>query len=157
MMDLKPCPKCGANAYGAPMSLQAVSPDDTIVCCKNKYCDLNDAMLQASVWNAWSALTEKCRKLSGENDQLRSRLSELENFKPVPEQINALPDPIRKYIHDVETLSDPAGLIQQEWAMREQIAGLVTTVENQRSHIAEVESALRSARDVTKDSTEEPR
>jgi hypothetical protein len=30
-------------------------------------------------------------------------------WKPTPENINALPEPIRQYIHDLATVCDPAG------------------------------------------------
>jgi hypothetical protein len=33
----------------------------------------------------------------------------MKNFRPTPDQINALPDKLRDYIHRLETIADPAG------------------------------------------------
>jgi hypothetical protein len=45
----------------------------------------------------------------------------LENFSPTPEQINSLPEPLRKYIHHLETRSDPAGDVARIWSLEEQV------------------------------------
>ena len=41
-------------------------------------------------------------------------------WKPTPENINALPEPIRQYIHDLQTVCDPAGDIQILHLLREE-------------------------------------
>ncbi len=58
---------------------------------------------------------EEIRKTSFSIPAVRELLVELDrlnNFKPTPEQINNLPEPLRKYIHDLETLCDPAYIMQ---------------------------------------------
>jgi len=58
-------------------------------------------------------------------------MSDLNNFKPTAEQINKLPEPLRKYIHDLETLCDPAGLVQENaylCEVNEQLETLLTGV-----------------------------
>ena len=45
-------------------------------------------------------------------------------WKPTPESINNLPDPIRRYIHDLETNADPAGMVQENFNLRESLKGL---------------------------------
>jgi len=43
-------------------------------------------------------------------------------FKPTSEQVNNLPEPLRKYIHDLETRCDPAGDVAELTLTRDQIA-----------------------------------
>jgi len=56
-----------------------------------------------------------------------------------PDEINALPERVRKYIHDLETRCDPAGEVQERWSLREQRDALVVRVR-------ELEEALRAAK-----------
>jgi len=44
-----------------------------------------------------------------------------DDWKPTASAINALPAPLRKYIHDVEAMCDPAGMVQQIAALRDQV------------------------------------
>jgi hypothetical protein len=44
-----------------------------------------------------------------------------EDWLPTPENINALPAPLRQYIHQLETLSDPARLVWQNMALKDQL------------------------------------
>ena len=46
------------------------------------------------------------------------------NWLPSSDNINALPDPIRKYIHDLETRCDPSGDVQERALMRDNMRGL---------------------------------
>ena len=48
-----------------------------------------------------------------------------EDWLPTPENINALPEPLRQYIHQLETLSDPARLVWQNMALKDQLAALL--------------------------------
>lgn len=41
-----------------------------------------------------------------------------------PEEINALPERIRRHIHDLATLCDPAGMVQEIGALKDQVAQL---------------------------------
>lgn len=41
------------------------------------------------------------------------------NWTPTPENINALPEPVRKYIHDLETNCDPAGMVQENAILKD--------------------------------------
>lgn len=43
-----------------------------------------------------------------------------ESWSPVPEHINQLPEPIRKYIHDLETNADPAGTVAELTLVKDQ-------------------------------------
>lgn len=47
-----------------------------------------------------------------------------EDFVPTPENINNLPEKIRDYIHDIEANGDPAGTIQDNACLRENVKGL---------------------------------
>jgi hypothetical protein len=48
------------------------------------------------------------------------------NWLPTSENINHLPEPVRKYIHDLETNVDPAGLVQENACLKENIRALQT-------------------------------
>lgn len=52
--------------------------------------------------------------------EIRRCWTRLWDFKPDPGHINALPEPLRRYIHDLETRADPAGDIQQIASLMEQ-------------------------------------
>lgn len=43
-----------------------------------------------------------------------------QKWQPTAEHINALPDPIRRYIHDLETRCDPAGDIRTIAVLRDE-------------------------------------
>jgi hypothetical protein len=45
---------------------------------------------------------------------------------PDADHINALPEPVRAYVHDLATRCDPAGDTETIWSQREQIGGLTT-------------------------------
>src|SRR4051812_28705714 len=47
-----------------------------------------------------------------------------ERWLPDAEQVNALPQPIRKYIHDLETNLDPAGIVAENALLRDTVAAL---------------------------------
>jgi len=47
-----------------------------------------------------------------------------ENFIPTPKNINNLPEKIRDYIHDIEANGDPAGTIQENACLRENVKAL---------------------------------
>lgn len=49
---------------------------------------------------------------------------QLPEWTPAPENINALPEPIRKYVHDLETNADPAGNIRESICQRENAEAL---------------------------------
>lgn len=44
------------------------------------------------------------------------------------DEINALPTRVRKYIHDLETRTDPAGEVQERWALRQERDALLARV-----------------------------
>lgn len=45
-------------------------------------------------------------------------------WTPTSKNINSLPDPIRDYIHDIEANGDPAGTIQENACLRENVKAL---------------------------------
>ena len=47
-----------------------------------------------------------------------------DDFTPTAANVNALPEPLRRYIHDLETRCDPGGDVQTMAALRENVAGL---------------------------------
>ena len=59
-----------------------------------------------------------CIELIGEAEE---RLRALTNFKPTAEEINALPEGIRLFIHDLETRCDPAGDVAALTLLKDQL------------------------------------
>jgi hypothetical protein len=53
------------------------------------------------------------------------------------DEINALPEKLRRYIHDLETRCDPAGDIQQIGSLTEQRDALVTRVKELEAELRE--------------------
>lgn len=60
---------------------------------------------------------------------------EMGRWTPTPENINALPLPIRQYIHDIETACSNADIVQENTALRMQVEGLTKTIE-ERNEVA---------------------
>lgn len=46
------------------------------------------------------------------------------DWLPTAKNINALPNPIRRYIHDIETNCDPAGMVQENVILKENCKAL---------------------------------
>lgn len=59
-------------------------------------------------------------ELVSEIDRLRYELRVVTNFRPTPDCINRLPDALRDYIHQLETICNPAGLVQDNVVLRDQ-------------------------------------
>jgi hypothetical protein len=51
---------------------------------------------------------------------------------PTPEAINALPEPLRRYIHELETNTDPAGMVRENIILRAQVVALTSKLEQSR-------------------------
>uniref|UniRef100_A0A6H2A5S0 Uncharacterized protein n=1 Tax=viral metagenome TaxID=1070528 RepID=A0A6H2A5S0_9ZZZZ len=60
-------------------------------------------------------------RITGEVFEL---LPQHENWKPTAENINNLPEKIRDYIAELETTCDPAGVIQDNACLLENVKGL---------------------------------
>ena len=70
------------------------------------------------------------------------------DWKPTPENINALPFPLRRYIHALEADCDPAGTIRSEVIMREHTVPELESalaVERDRAREAALEEAAKVA------------
>lgn len=52
-----------------------------------------------------------------------------DDWRPTAENINALPMPLRVYIHKLETHWDPAGTLQEVAELRDLVAQLSAAVE----------------------------
>lgn len=55
-----------------------------------------------------------------------------DNWTPTASNINALPLPLRRFIHDLETMADPAGLVQENYELRVQVRAVEAMVERLR-------------------------
>lgn len=54
------------------------------------------------------------------------------DWLPTPENVNALPEPLRRYIHHLATHADPQLTIQQNWELRERVAELEALLQRER-------------------------
>ena len=55
----------------------------------------------------------------------------LYDWTPTPDNINRLPDPLRRYIHDLETMANPGGTVQENHILRETNAALAAKLRGQ--------------------------
>jgi len=58
-----------------------------------------------------------------------------EGWHPTSENINALPPPLRRYIHDLETNCDPAGIIAENTAKSDQIMQLSVALGKEKDEV----------------------
>ena len=65
-------------------------------------------------------------------DALGARLVR-DDWTPTAEAINALPEPLRRYIMHIETYADPQLTVQQNWQLREQVAGVEAMLQAERA------------------------
>lgn len=56
-----------------------------------------------------------------------------DDWLPTADNINALPDPLRRYIHDLETMADPAGLVQENYELKAQVRAVEAMMERLRA------------------------
>lgn len=68
---------------------------------------------------------------------LEAQLKAAQDFVPDSAHINALPDPLRRFIHDLETNADPAGTIREAICQRENAMALAIRVNELESQLAE--------------------
>ena len=61
--------------------------------------------------------------------------TEMDAFIPDADHINALPGPLRKYIHDLETRADPAGDVAEIAMLKENNAALWARVRELESQV----------------------
>lgn len=90
-------------------------------------------MLQA----AYDRVASSCADLAEARQQIQRVLRNfkdlpvlhaLVDFEPTAEAINALPEGLRKYIHNLQTNADPAGNVGRIMLLEEQVAGLTVKV-----------------------------
>lgn len=53
------------------------------------------------------------------------------DWQPTAENLNALPEPLQRYIHDLQTITDPSGLMRQNFSLRQEVAALRAAVAGQ--------------------------
>jgi hypothetical protein len=50
-----------------------------------------------------------------------------DDWLPTVDNINALPEPLRRYIHDLETMADPAGIVLENYELRKMVSAADAT------------------------------
>jgi hypothetical protein len=74
------------------------------------------------------------RKEKKEAEKLRRETAVIpDDWTPTAESVNALPEPLRRYICDLETRCDPAGDVRTIASLREQRDSLVIKLREGRS------------------------
>lgn len=68
-------------------------------------------------------------------------------WTPTPESINALPQPVREYIHALEANCDPAGMVRENAMLRDTNAGLQKMYRTEADSLAEVRACFDMAED----------
>lgn len=63
------------------------------------------------------------------------RLTIPADWVPTADNVNALPEPLRRYIMHLETIADPQLLVQQNWELRDQVAQLEAMVQRLRREL----------------------
>lgn len=55
-----------------------------------------------------------------------------DDWLPTAENVNALPEPLRRYVHQLETHADPQLTIQENFELREQVRALEAMLQRER-------------------------
>ena len=58
-----------------------------------------------------------------------------EDWLPTPENINALPEPVKKFIYEIETNTDPAHIVQENILIKDTCKALVLELEEKKPKI----------------------
>lgn len=58
-----------------------------------------------------------------------------DDWLPTPENINALPTPLREYIHNLATNFDPAGIVRENILIKDTCKALVIRLEEKKSKV----------------------
>ena len=61
-----------------------------------------------------------------------------DDWIPTADHINRLPEPLRRFIHDLETIADQGGMVQQIASLKDQVAGLLGRLADQTAHMPEI-------------------
>jgi hypothetical protein len=70
---------------------------------------------------------------------LAGHLRALDDWLPTPENVNALPEGIRRYVHNLQTRCDPAGDVQTMALQADTIRGLAAKVRELEAELASVQ------------------
>ena len=80
------------------------------------------------------------------DDMLRASVfTAFDGWLPTPENINALPDPLRQYIHDLETRCDPAGEVRELTIARDTVVAQELELEELKAWKLDAETELVKA------------
>lgn len=70
------------------------------------------------------------------------------DWKPTAENVNALPEPLRRYIMEIETLCDPAGIVRENVLVRDWCTGLQREVRRLKIELTMAEGTLKDLSDI---------
>jgi hypothetical protein len=81
------------------------------------------------------------------------RLAALESFSPTSDQINALPERLRLFIANIETVADPACLVRDTTVQRDTAEALALRVRELEEQCARQSETMRQLRDTVANSS----
>ena len=114
--------RCGTGVYNdvdAPIIRTHVAAKDTEIARLKRTVADREAQAKGLSRDLDVQIGAK-REARAEVARLVDRLRGLENFFPTPEQVNALPEGVRRYVADLETRCDPAGDVAALVLVRDQ-------------------------------------
>jgi hypothetical protein len=68
-----------------------------------------------------------------------------DDWLPTAENVNALPDPLRRYIHDLETRADPSGDLRDKAIAQDEVAMLRAAL---NANVLKLGTALKALREI---------
>jgi hypothetical protein len=71
-------------------------------------------------------------------DEAEDRIAELNKHGLTPDEINALPERERRYIHELSTICDPAGMVQEIAALKDQVSQLTAALKETREPLERI-------------------
>jgi len=84
----------------------------------------------------------------GNRAELEAAADRWKNWLPTAENINGLPEPIRKFIHDIETNADPAQTVRENTILKDTVAALAKRVEELEVPPGDTEAAEKVYREI---------
>jgi hypothetical protein len=104
-----------------PIKIDDMHADDA----SGQYTDASDLMCAVCGFVIAMLYLPKPKTQAIETLRAAQKGAALDSWEPTAENINALPEPVRRYVHQLETLSDLAGLVREHALLKQQVRALL--------------------------------